>query len=470
MLTVNTNVASLNAQRNLATTGKMLNQSLERLSSGLRINRASDDAAGLAISEGLRSQVRGLNQAIRNANDGISLLNTAESALDESTNMLQRIRELAVQSANDINSTTNRSSMQSEISNLLSEMTRIGNTVQFNGTTLLNGSFSSKLLQIGASANQTLSISIGDMRAASLGEVAISTSAAPTAQLSNGDVTLNGASIGATAADSVSTTGGAYSSIAMAAAVNSVSGTTSVSATVNATTKTGNVAVAGGGILGGGMVVNGVNVGAVTVLVNDSDSALRNAINAKSNQTGVVATLDSSNKLVLTASDGRNISFAGSTQAFAATVGYSTIADSTGTFTGTYTLTSDATFTIAGAAPLKAGLTAGSVAVDANQAVNNVDVTTSSGAASAITRVDNALRQVSAQRSSLGAYTNRLQSTVSNLSTVSENLSAADSRIRDADFATETAALTKAQILQQAGTAILAQANTLPQAVLSLLK
>lgn len=257
----------------------------------------------------------------------------------------------------------------------------------------------------------------------------------------------------------------------MANAVNSKSGSTSVYATVLDTVKTGNGAIVGGSLTNNGVILNGVNLGAVTVLAADSDGALRDAINSKSASTGVVATLNSNNYLVLTAEDGRNISFAGSTLNFTATVGYTTATDSTGTFTGTYELYSDATYTVGGAAKGKGGLGAlGTVALDMNQAVSNIDVTTAAGAARAIIRVDNALRQLSKERSTMGAYTNRLESTVSNLRTVSENLSASDSRIRDADFASETALLTRAQILQQAGTAILAQANTTPQAALTLLQ
>ena len=477
MLSVNTNVASLNAQRNLAIAGKSLSKSLERLSSGLRINRAADDAAGLAISEGLRSQVRGLNQAVRNANDGISMLSTAEGAAVEVTNMLQRVRELAVQSANDINSASNRASLQEEVDQLVAEITRVAETVEFNGLQLIDGSFTSKKLQVGAARGQTLDVSIGDMRAETLGSIALATSAGTTGVIAANTVEINGVDLGATVAsnDTVSTFGNAYSAISYAKTVNEKSALSGVYANVLDTVKTGDVAVAGGTINAGDLQLNGVTFGEITVLAADGDGALRDAINAQSNVTGVMAELTAGNELVLTADDGRNISFDGSVNTGAlwtTTVGFSTAADSTATFTGTYELYSDDAVTITGAAAdlAAAGMTSiTSIAVDANSAVSRVDVSTQQSAGDTIFMVDNALRQLSTERSKIGAYVNRLDSTVSNLRAISENLAASDSRIRDADFASETANLTKAQILQQAGTAILAQANVTPQAALSLL-
>ena len=227
---------------------------------------------------------------------------------------------------------------------------------------------------------------------------------------------------------------------------------------------------AGAAIADGGFTINGVNVGLVTVLVNDSDNALRNAINAVSNQTGVVASLDSSNQLTMTAEDGRNITLGGT--------GGTNLIQSLGfadgeeddTFTGKLQLSSDSGIQLAGANEIYIGFTNDeAIAINANTAVNNISVLTALTAGAAITAIDNTLRQVSAARSSIGAATNRLESTVSNLRTLSENLTASESRIRDADFAAETANLTKAQILQQAGVAILAQANLTPQAALSLL-
>ena len=477
-LIVNSNIASLNAQRNLVTSTNALQKSLERLSSGYRINRAGDDAAGLAISEGLISQVRGLNQAVRNANDGVSLIATAEGAIGTATTLVQRIRELAVQAANDINSAQNRASLQQEANQLIEELGRIAATVEFNGTALLDGTFSSKSLQVGANAGETMTISIEDVRPTSLGAVATVTGSEITDELAAGDLLLNGTDVGAsTGYDSVSYSDAASSAISIAAAINSVTGTTSVEAEANDTVFTG-VAAVGAATLDGTattLVINNVNIGAVTVSANDTDGSLRTAINNITNQTGVAASLDGSNQLVLTASDGRNVTLTTTGGVTPSTTGELLGLDAAGNLTdditrGTVTLTGDEAFAISGANVAFAGLTAGAVAVDATTAINTVDVTSQSGANNAIRTADYALRQINANRADLGALTNRLEATVSNMMTVAENLSASNSRIKDADFAAETAELTRNQILQQAGTAILAQANMIPQTALSLLR
>lgn len=474
-LTVNTNVLSLNAQRNLNKSGKALAKSLERLSSGVRINRAGDDAAGLAISESLRSQIRGLNQAVRNANDGNSLIATAEGATDEANNLLQRIRELAIQSASDTNSASNRAAIQEEVTALLSELDRIATTVEFNGTKLLDGSFTAKKIHVGAFANQTITISLTSIRTTSLGQVAESAGAVVTAALTAGDLTINGTDVGASTTDSA---------IDIASAINSVQGSTSVTGVAQASVRTGTIAAVQAITLDGSadsLVINGTNIGSVTVVANDSDSALRNAINAASNSTGVTATIDSSNKLVLTADDGRNIVITttggdGSDLGVGEALGL--VADggateednvTADTTRGTIKLTSDKAFSIAGNAPGNAGFSATTIGLDATTAINTISVTTQISSNTAIGRIDNALRQLSSNRASLGALTSRLESTVASLQSIAENLSASDSRIRDADFAAETAILTRNQILQQAGVAILAQANALPQLALSLL-
>jgi flagellin len=473
-ISVVSNPLSINAQRNLAKSGLSLAKSLERLSSGLRINRAGDDAAGLAISEGLRSQIRGLNQATRNANDGISLLSTAEGAVAEVTSILQRIRELSVQAASDTNSAANRASLQEEITQLISEVDRIATTVEFNGTKLLDGTFSAKKLQVGAFANQTISVSFTSIRTNSLGQVASATGTAVTAALTAGQVTINGVSVGATVTDGVSTVNNTGSAISVANAINNANA--GVTATANATTRTGTAAI-GTATLNGttdSLSINGVNVGAVTIVANDADSALRNAINAVSNSTGVTASVDASGALVLTAEDGRNIaldvaSTAGDTTALALNFAATDAATDALDTRGTVSLISDKSFIIGGSAPANAGLTAGTYSPSAATAINTVSVTTQVGANTAIQRVDHALRQINNNRAGLGAITNRLESTVSSLQSIVENLSASESRIRDADFAAETAALTRNQILQQAGIAILAQANAVPQLALSLL-
>ena len=464
-LTVYSNIPSLTAQRHLSNSTISLSKSLERLSSGLRINRASDDAAGLAISEGLRAQIRGLNQAVRNANDGLSVVATAEGALDESVLILQRIRELAVQASNDTNSATNRASIQAEIDQSLSELNRIAGTVQFNGLNLLDGTFSGKLIQVGAMQSQTISLTISDVRATALGRVATVTGTEILGSLTAGELTLNGVSVGATSNDGVSYANANASAISVAAAVNAVASQSDVTAEANATSLTGDSAITAV-VLDGttdSLTINGVNIGAANVADDDAGGMLVDAINEWATQTGVQASLDGSNQLVLSAADGRNITVAVTGDAGAA------LGLTDGTTAGTVTLYADAAFSIGGTNPEDAGLSEQSVAVDDSTALTYIDVRTYEGASSAIRTIDFSLTNLSESRSDLGAVTNRLEATVRNLQNVSENLSASDSRIRDVDFASETAQMIRAQILQQTGLAILAQANVAPQAALSLL-
>ena len=487
-ITVNTNVASINAQRNLNSTTRMLNRSLERLASGLRINRAGDDAAGLAIATGLQAQIRGLTQATRNANDGLSIIGTAEGAIGQATEILQRIRELAVQAANGINSAANRASIQEEINTQVNELTRIGNTVEFNGQNLLDGSFTNKQLQIGAMSGQTLSISIADFRASSLGKIATSTgNAVVTTAAIDGltgtanSLVINGKTIGSSVGlDTLSYTDRDGSAIAKAAAINAAAAQTGVSATIVATSATQSAVVgATAGATGaddvitinGIEIINGATGNTVTTQLNDADSALRNKINSKSHLTGVVASLGTgadAGKIVLTAADGRNITVTAAGTTVLARTGFAVATNTTG---GKITLTSNSDMVInSGQANLigQANGTA-SVSLDAATAISFIDVTTSEGASLAIRIVDSALSQSSSARSKLGAITNRLEYTIANLQTSVENLSASQSRILDADFAAETASMTRAQILQQAGISVLSQANVSPQAALALL-
>lgn len=476
---VNTNIASLNAQRNLEGSTSSLNKSLERLSSGLRINSAGDDAAGLAISTGMESQVEGLNQAVRNANDGLSLVGTAESALSSYTDMLQRVRTLAVQSANDTNSTSNRVALDQEAQQLLQEMQRIASTVQFNGTNLLDGTFTSKQLQVGAQAGQTINVTTGDLRTSVIGQVAQKTGTAVSlaANPTDTDLTLNGIAITdyATYADDVSTSNNIRSALTMSAAINAKTSQTGVTATVGPAKMTAaaqTVQATTMDISGGDqLTINGVDIFSsdVTILAGDSDGSLCDAINNKSNETGVTAKVDASGNMVLTAEDGRNIAVTtvgscGDELGFVAANG-----DYTGSAGGTVTLQSNNQILVGGTTPALAGFTAGSINLDANMAINKLSISTVAGANLAIDQVDNALNQINAIQATLGATTNRLEYTVSSLQSVSENLSSAKSTIMDADFAAETATLTKNQILQQAGVAVLSQANTNTQLALKLL-
>lgn len=485
-LGINTNVASLSAQNQLSNSQKMNDQALERLSSGLRINSAKDDAAGLAISTRFQSQISGLNVAQRNANDGISLAQTAEGALEETVNSLQRIRDLSLQAANGTNSDSDRASLQEEVSQLVSEIDRIATTTQFNGQNILDGSFSGEQFQVGANANQTISVSIGDAQADALGANATVDSIGST--LADGvtaatitgnatlDLSINGTAI-STLADGVSTAGDSGSALAFATAINSVSGTTGVTAEANATeTNLGAITAEAVGIAAGEFTINGVNISATEVTNGDTSGSLRDAINTVSNQTGVEASLNDSNELVLTAEDGRNIQFGG-TGANSDIFGSGDIVASGAmdiVVTGTVSLDSDEAFeitaTVAGAGVQGQGFSSGTQALDTSNSVGNIDISTVGGANSAIANIDRALDSVNSLRGTLGATQNRFESTITNLATTSENLSAANSRILDADFASETAKLAKSQVLQQAGISVLAQANARPQQVLSLLQ
>lgn len=392
---INTNISSLTAQRNLNSSQSSLATSMQRLSSGLRINSAKDDAAGLAISDRMTSQIRGMNQAVRNANDGISLAQTAEGALGEIGNNLQRIRELSVQSSNATNSTSDRTAIQAEVTQLTSEIDRVSKQSDFNGTKLLDGSFSSQLFQVGANAGQTIGVSkIANSTAGALGNVKF-------------------------AADRV----GAAAAGATAAATVPGSMT--------------------------GLVLNGVTINTVNYKLTDTAAQVgattAAGINAQMGETGLRATADATTGAVTLESLKANKDFtvtAGTLQGGVTAVGLGGTAD-----------------------------TAVTAAATANFSfLSNVDVTSVKGAQQAMEIVDAALTQVSSSRAELGAVQNRFTSVVTNLQTNSENTSASRSRIQDADFAAETANLSRAQILQQAGTAMVAQANQLPQSVLSLLK
>jgi flagellin len=700
---INTNVMSLNAQRNLTTSGGALATTLQRLSSGLRINSAKDDAAGLAISERFTTQIRGLNQAVRNANDAISLSQTAEGALGEYSNVLQRVRELSVQAANSTNSSSDRAAINSEAQQMLAEMSRISTTTQFNGQSVLDGSFTSAQFQVGANANQTISVSIGNASTTALGAYQYNNSSSPVGgvALASGDLTINGVNVGTSA------TGSAED---MVRAINGVTGQTAVTATAVSTLSATNSAQRGASLQSGDLVINGVNIGVVTGSndLSTQGANLVTAINNRSASTGVTATANAVSGVVsLTSTSGKTIAvtsangnaganrvenatglevagntatrstntvtFAngvlgrssvnittnaqvgdtltvgGTTYSFivnggtetgnqialganagatndailarlttlgvanatvaqgggagtavtvtstimtattshyamtytpggsgvatvnnaviagagaavgdqvtvggqtyefvmpagtasganiavalgatdsatatnfgnAVTARYAAVASnvqvntvvggvvtlrsdlygstaltgteptSTGTANavvigagtagtdgtyaasttyGTISLNSNAAYQVGGTNPSKAGLSTASATLTS---ISTIDISSVTGANTAINLVDGALAQISKIRADLGAVQNRFESTIANQSAISENLSAARSRIRDADYASETSMLTRAQILQQAGTAILSQANSVPQSVLSLLR
>ena len=500
VMSVTTNISSLNAQNNLAKTQSKLSTAIERLSSGMRINSAKDDAAGLAISTRFTTQINGLNQAVRNANDGISLAQTTESALDEVTNNLQRIRELAVQSANATNSNSDRAALDQEVQQRLAEVNRIATQTSFNGRKVLDGSFGNATFQVGANVGETISVGLDtSVKSADIGNI-FSTSA--------GNVDLNAAVVvtaGVTAAAAVHSvyTGGALTQASLDF------GTTSATFTVTSASGTDTVTL-------NQDYTGDADVGVAGGLAADITAQLTNS--------GVTVTKDgTTNSLVFTTDDGGSgtLTFGGADAAALVTTGGAvtaagsaavtgvtasnglvvgaaatiTVGSNTVSLTGTYTTVQDLldkisssgavgsvdattgfltisageTFSVAGANIGDTGLTAATAATSTNglTATNVLNV----GAANdAILRVDSALTSVSGLRSTLGAIQNRFDSVINSLQAVSENLSASRSRIQDTDFAAETAALTRAQILQQAGTAMVAQANSAPQNVLSLLR
>jgi len=472
-LFVNTNNAALNAQRNLLNSTSKLSKSFQRLSSGLRINTAGDDAAGLSISERFTSQIRGLNQSVRNANDAISLVQVAEGALQESTNILQRIRELAVQSASDVNTEADRQALQDEVGQLQAELERIGETTTFNQQKVLDGSFLDKKFHIGMNFRENIGVRVDDSRAKTLARHAVNTGAVVTTQaIAAGDLLINGITIRSTETvdDSVSTTFATGSAIAKAAAINDATEFTGVSAYANATVRASVQAIAGGTLDQTNYVtINGKTITGITVVEGDADNSLVEAINAVASETGVVASIDRNGQIQLTANDGRNIEVtatgtAGTVTGLAAAAG-------TTVELATVTLHSTDQYQVTGANEGYIGFSNDHiVGVNNLQSVEKIDVSTRDGANLALMITDRAIAQISANRSRLGAVQNRLESTINNLSTVSENASAARSRILDADFAFETAQLSRNQILQQAATTVLAQANAQPQSALTLLQ
>ena len=603
-----TNVISLTAQRYLGRSQSDVATSMARLSSGLRINSAKDDAAGLAISERFTAQIRGVNQAGRNANDGISLAQTAEGDLAQISNNLQRIRELAVQSANATNSASDRVSLNNEATTLVVENDRIASTSSFNGIKLLDGTFTAQNFQVGANgtSNDVVAVSsIASARSNSLG-VGASSSYSTVANggnlnkavgLASGQLSLNGVAVGASQTDGVSSSYALSSGIALAAAINAISGNSNVNATVSSTTVAGVSVAATTSLAAGAVTINGVDIGALSATTTGvgRGAQVAAAINLKTSQTGVTATSDTTTGAVtLKANDGRNIIVAGTTGATssvglgaggtsygnltagtAITLAAATTSNAAGTIFingvdvgaiaagtsitdkgdkiaaainaqtartgvtatntagaislagGVYnnsatdnTLTGSAAVTLTGLAAAGGGaltlatpttglqavsrstvtLTSSSAAginlgtndigavaggvtnftgltaaftsatTTAGAGVSALDLTTASGSLAALATVDAAISTVNSTRAALGAYQARFTSVVASLATTGENLTASRSRVQDADFALETANLSRAQILQQAGTAMVAQANQLPQGVLALLR
>ncbi|NRR30044.1 flagellin [Oxalobacteraceae bacterium] len=500
---INTNIASVNSQRNLNTSQASLSTSLQRLSSGLRINSAKDDAAGLAISERFTSQVRGNTQAARNANDGISLAQTAEGGLSTAGDLLQRIRELAVQSANGSNSSSDRKSIQNEVSALSKELDRVATSTQFNGQNVLDGTLTSTQFQVGANSNQTINIGVQSAKATDLGNNVIR----PVDTASSQSQAYATATNGVTAAETLTINSGVGVTSTVIAAVgdsakqvadkvNALSTTSGVTAQAKTTATLAFVGTDLTGAAVDGPIqfsLKSSNSTAVTISasVKGGDlSAIAQAINAQTASTNVTASvkIDQATgfkELQLDNNAGDDIHITPATAAGVntgltnATIRGADVAGVASTTTvpltstditigGRVEFSADSGFSItsAGGNTITGAATVGSQL----DQVATIDVSSVAGSNKALLTIDSALNQINSNRAALGAIQNRFASTISNLQTTTENLTASRSRIQDTDFAAETANLTRGQILQQAGTAILAQANSLPNGVLSLLR
>ena len=490
--TINSNIQSLTAQRNLTTSQNSLSTSIQRLSSGLRINSAKDDAAGLAISERFTSQIRGLNQAARNANDAISLAQTTEGALKSSGDILQRVRELAVQSANASNSAGDRQALQREVGQLVAELDRISQTTEFNGQKVLDGTFGTQQFQVGANANQTITATTGNFSTSKYGNYRMGSKAASATDTS-GDLTTGSTlrTIASTATVGVSRVAGG------AVTINGALGSASVTVGAAATAKETATLINGKTDITGVKAsarteidLTGLGTASFTLNVTSDNTSTAVAItfsttgntadglssaiaafNDRSSTTGVTAKLnDAGTGITLTNESGSNIKIvSGAGNGDMSVGGIAALSTASAIVTGQLTLDSDKTFSVAAANTTDFFLaTAASAAV--LQEVGKVDVASADAATRTLALVDSALAAINGQRAKFGALQSRFETTVANLQISSENQSAARGRIQDADFAAETANLSRAQILQQAGTAMVAQANQLPQGVLALLR
>ena len=477
---INTNIASLNAQRNLNESQRDANVALQRLSSGLRINSAKDDAAGLAISTRFESQIKGLNVAQRNANDGISLAQTTEGALAEVISNLQRIRELSVQSANATNSASDRQALDQEVQQRLEEIDRIADQTTFNGLKVLDGSFGTQVFQVGANAGDTIPVDLTQgSRVSDIGSLATASGVDMTGTLNAGDLTIT-VGDGETA-----TIGAADSADALKEAIEAenIAGVTSVTAENTQTLTFENIELSSTGNTAGTYSLD-ISVGgasATTVSVNIASGGTLSAgdLAAAINAEGIEGlTVSASGTAINFATEnGENLTFAnqdysgGALSGGGSAIGAGTFATVTADITsyrGSVSVEALESITIGGNAPATAGFTAGTTA--ATGSLEDVNVRTFEASNDTIKRVDSALTSINAIRSALGAIQNRFESTIANLSTSVENLSASNSRIRDADFAAETAELARTQVLQQAGLSVLSQANARPQQVLQLLQ
>lgn len=491
-LRINTNIVALAAQHKLQGTTKKLTTALERLSSGLRINKGSDDVVGLLKSESLRSQIRGIATAELNIANASNVLGVAEGSLAQLTDVAQRLRDYVVQAADASISATDRDNLGTIIDDLRSEFSRLVNAAEFDGVRLLDGSFTNKAFQVGPNQGDSIAFSIVDSRTAAIGTVAVVTGSAVTAFSSTASVSLadpagieiNDISIPSNAFtdDGVSNLEGDESAISYARAINTYSGQTGVSAVVqaNVLTVTYGAADATDFSSTGTIVLNGVTLdqGAYT---SDASGAglLVDAINEHSTETGITAQIDATTSAVyITAADGRNIdlAFTGTSTAAAASAAllgtFGVVASSVASFVqrGTFTLVSDEEFTIDGADAEFAASDAVTVGLDDTTTLDDLSVASATDADTGIFILDNVIRQLQTRRSDVGSKLIRFAAAEAELQTRGENLTASESRIRDADIAVEVANLTSAQILQQAGASVLSRANSIPQIALTLLQ
>ncbi len=520
-ISIRTNINAISTARQLGNAQDKVDLTMQRLSTGLRVNKAADDAAGLAISEKLKSQINGLNQAARNAKDAISLVQTAEGALGELGNMLQRMRTLALQSVNDVNTASERASLQKEVSQLQTEITRLSSAAEFNGQKLLDGSFQSRRFQVGANSGQEISLSIGGVDATNLGVHRVNTRAAANtisaAAAANNATTANANGLTAQTLTVTGSNGSATVALAngqsarsIAENVNLSTGATAVTAraesalqfTLGASATPVNVSFTLAGDLQGNQttVANITERATVTAQVpNASDlTALAQAINDQTAKTGIQARIgDSKSQLLIIAEDGRDIVIAGFTATNVGGVVTGAVqglaANTNETTPGVPYQNAGAAVTIGAAAATSSTRVGGFLKFDSASGINvttttanttlfaadsnnselfdvaNINITDVDGASGAVSILDGAIQRVSDLRATLGATQNRLQSTIANLESTSENLQFSNARIRDADVAMESSELARAQVLMQAGVSVLAQANQQPQMALKLL-
>ena len=507
-ITINTNVTAMTAQRNLNNASSSVADSMAKLSSGLRINSAKDDAAGMQISNRLTNQTNGLNVAMRNANDGVSMAQTAEGAMSESTTIMERMRELALQSANGSNSDKDREAMQKEMGELQSEMNRIADTTSFGGQNLLDGSFGSKSFQIGANSNETQELGLMDVSSHALGQTYKSFDSAQTVtETATAGTKGQNETVAIGVGDSTQNIALTYDMTAddLAEKINNIDGLSGVNVTQAPSTPAVEATMEIKGldttnIDTGKLTLNGKDFDLTALSGADDDEKmadLAQQIEAEKDNTGVSASWDLANKkIVLTGVDGKDISASANIETNA-TAGKAEIivGKTTVTATGTAGIADMANgidsakataevkgeFTIDFSAAKINGTDNNAPAVSVNgtamtqaagqttDSVASLDLSTQANAQNAIDVLDSAMEQVDEKRAEIGAFQNRMTHTMSNLANINENVNASNSRIKDVDFASETINMTKGQILQQAGTSILAQAKQIPQAALSLL-